>query len=354
MARFRQDRLTERERFEALLKRQPVDRVPFYMWALSFAAVTVGYPRIVTFTDPEKSFEALRRTHEMFDGWHYVYYSSGAFGVREFGGQAKMPTDAYSQSASPLSHVVKSEEDVWTLKLPDVKTAGAIPLLMEFAKLQERNGCPITFSSGSILKVVQGILGVETMCRWMLKKPHLVHRLCRLVADFQIALAKYWVDSFGCPERIIPLTAAPTESIISPDHFREFSLPYQKEVYERMSAMGIKHINTHLCGEQNLNLPYWAEIPMGDPGIISFGHEVDLETASNYFPDDIIAGNVEPSAIQTGTPEQVYELSRNCIEKGKKHRGGFALAPGCELPPMAPPYHVWMMRKAINDYGWYE
>jgi uroporphyrinogen decarboxylase len=354
MARFRQDQLTEKERFEALLKRQPLDRVPFYMWALSFAAVNVGYPRITTFTDPGKSFEALRRTHEMFDGWHYVYYSSGAFGVREFGGDAKMPTDAYSQSASPVSHVVESEGDVWELKLPDVKTAGMIPLVMEFAKLQEKNGWPITFSSGSILKVVQGIIRVETMCRWMVKKPHLVHRLCRLVADFQIALARYWVDSFDRPERIIPLTAAPTESIISPKLFREFSLPYQKEVYEKMLEMGIKHINTHLCGEQNLNLPYWAEIPMGDPGIVSFGHEVDLETASKYFPEDIIVGNVEPSAIQTGKPELVYALSRICIEKGKKHPGGFALAPGCELPPLAPPYNVWMMRKAINDFGWYE
>jgi len=118
--------------------------------------------------------------------------------------------------------------------------------------------------------------------------------------------------------------------------------------------MGVKHINTHICGEQNLNLPYWAEIPMGNPGIISIGHEVDLDTASKYFPDHIIVGNVEPALIQTGKPEEVYELSRICIEKGKKHPGGFALAPGCELPPMAPPYNVWMMRKAINDFGWYE
>jgi len=356
MARFRQDGLTEKERFEALLHRQPVDRVPFYMWEFSFAAVTVGYPKVTTFTDPPKSFEAFRRTHEMFDGWHYIYYTPGAIGVREFGGEAKLPTGEYSQAVSPLRPVVQSEEDAWRLELPDVKTAGMIPLVMEFAKLQERHGFPITFSSGSILKVVQALTGAETMCRWMMKKPKVLHRLCRLVADFHIAIAQFWVDSFDRPERIIPLTAAPTESnqMISPKQFREFSLPYQKEVYERILAMGIKHINTHICGDQNMNLPDWAEIPMGDPGILSFGHEVDLETASEYFPRHIIAGNVEPAVIQMGTPEQVYELSRISIEKGKKHPGGFALAPSCELPPLAPPYNVWMMRKAINDFGWYE
>ena len=167
MARFRQDGLTEKERFEALLHRQPVDRVPFYMWELSFAALTVGYPRVTTFTDPAKSFEAFRRTHEMFDGWHYIYYTPGAIGVREFGGEVKLPTDEYSQAVSPAKPVVRSEEDVWNLKLPDVKTAGMIPLAMEFAKLQERHGLPITFSSGSILKVVQNLTGAATMCRWI-------------------------------------------------------------------------------------------------------------------------------------------------------------------------------------------
>jgi uroporphyrinogen decarboxylase len=252
MARFRQDRLTEKERFEALLHRQPVDRVPFYMWEFSFAAATVGYSRATTFTDPVKSFEAFRRTHEMYDGWHYIYYSPGAIGVREFGGEAKLPTGEYAQAVSPIRPVVQSEEDALSLKVPDVKTAGMIPLVMEFAKLQESHGFPITFSFGKYSESRSALTGAETMCRWMIKKPQVVHRLCRLVADFHIAVAQHVIRSFDCPERIIPLTAAPTESnqMISPKHFREFSLPYQKEVYERILAMGVKHINTHICGEQ--------------------------------------------------------------------------------------------------------
>jgi uroporphyrinogen decarboxylase len=126
-----------------------------------------------------------------------------------------------------------------------------------------------------------------------------------------------------------------------------------KEVYDKLASLGVTHTYTHICGEQNLNLPYWSEIAMGDPGIVSFGHEVDLDTASHYFPNDIILGNVEPAVIQAGTPEQVYELSRICIEKGKKHLAGYILSPGCEMPAKAPPYNVYMMRKAIDDFGWY-
>jgi len=356
MTQFKQDRMTEKERFEALLNRQPVDRVPFFLWAFSFAAVNSGYPKVVFYADPEKSFEAVRHTYEMYDGWHWTYYTAGSLGAREFGTKVKLPTEEYSQSVSILDPVVKSEEDVDQLKVPDVKAAGMLHLVMEHARLQEKYGWPITFSSGSILGRVQAIMGVEKMCRWMRKKPELIHRICRLATDFLIAIAEYWVESFGCPERMIPLTSAPTESnqVISPKFFREFSLPYQKEVHEKILELGVKHIHVHVCGEQNLNLPYWTELPIGEPGILSFGHEVDLDRASEYFPNDIIVGNVEPAVIHIGKPEEIYELSRICIEKGKKHPGGYALSPGCELPPLAPPYNVWTMRKAINDFGWYE
>ena len=120
-----------------------------------------------------------------------------------------------------------------------------------------------------------------------------------------------------------------------------------------MLATGVKHIYMHICGEQNANLASWAQIPYGKPGIVGFGHEVDLETASKYFPEHIIMGNVEPAVIQNGTPEQIYKLSKICIEKGRKHPGGFMLAPGCEMPPMAPEENVCAMMQAVSDFGWY-
>jgi uroporphyrinogen decarboxylase len=355
MVQFRQDRMTEKERSEALFNRQPVDRVPFEMMAIAFAAAMVGYSKVDVYKDPEKSFWAQLRTQEMFGACERVSYRGESFGVREFGGDFKMPTSEYAMAPSLVRPGVQSEEDVWKLEVPNVKTDGALPRVMRFCKLQVEYGLPVFLPCGGILTTVGHITGVERMCRWMIKRPELVHRLCRIVTDFLGAIAEYWVDTFSL-ENMFASTGAPTEAnqIISPKQFGEFCLPYQKEIHEKLFTLGVKHIRTHICGEQNLNLPLWAQIPMGDPGIVSFGHEVDLDTASRYFPNDIIMGNVEPSIIQTGTPEEVYELSRICIEKGKKHPAGFILSPGCELPAKAPPYNVWMMRKAINDFGWYE
>jgi uroporphyrinogen decarboxylase len=82
---------------------------------------------------------------------------------------------------------------------------------------------------------------------------------------------------------------------------------------------------------------------------------MDLVKIMENFGDNcVVAGNVDPSVIQCGTTEQVYELTGQCIEKGKRAPGGYMLMPGCELPPKAPPYNVYMMKKAIDRFGSYE
>jgi len=354
LTQFRQDKMTEEKRWKALMNRQPIERVPIFLFAIGFSAHNVGYSLFSAYEEPEKSFRAQVWTNEMY-GAYSVYYPGSAFPAREFGGEVKMPESEYSMAVSLSRPAVQSEEDVWKLKVPEVKTAGGMPLFWRFAKMEERYGFPITISLGGTLTRVGYICGVERLCKWMLKKPELVHRLCRIETDFVLAVAKSAVDLFG-PERILAWDASPTESnqIISPKQFKEFVVPYQEETLEKVKAMGIKHFFIHICGEQNLNLPYWAQLPIGDPSIISIGHEIDIETAAKYFPNNIIMGNINPTIIQNGTPREVYEEARVCIEKGKKCPGGFILGPGCELPVMAPPYNVWMLRKAVNDFGWYK
>lgn len=189
----------------------------------------------------------------------------------------------------------------------------------------------------------------------MVKKPEVAHRLLRLATDHVIAVTQYWVDTFG--PNIFAFNSEPSAAnqIISPRQFKEFVLPYTQEFHENILVMGIKHIMCHICGEQNLNLPYWAQIPMGNPGVVTFGHEVDLTTAIKYFGNTcVIAGNIEPAVIQEGTHEQVYELCRIAIEKAKHAPRGFILMPGCGFPPKAPPYNLYTMVKAVNDLGWYD
>ena len=116
------------------------------------------------------------------------------------------------------------------------------------------------------------------------------------------------------------------------------------------------HIGHYLfCGELNLNMPYLAQLPMGDPGIASIPPEVDLTTAIKYLGDTcVIIGNIQPSLILTLAPHELYELCKQAVLKGKRAPRGYILMSGCEFPPMAPPYNLYIMLKAAQNFGPYD
>jgi len=348
--------MTEKERWEAMLRRKPVDRVPLFLASLGFSLRTAGHPVARAYDDPHTCFQAQVHTNDLFGATHCTRFMGGAFGAREFGGEVHMPHGEYAMAPSLCRPPIVSEQDVLALErnFPDVRNAGTIPLFMEFSRLQAAHGFPVTLYVGGVLTGVGYMCGVETMCRWMVKQPQLLHRVCRLFTRFVRDTLKLWVNTFG-PGSLLGWNVSPTESnqVISSKQFKEFALPYQQEIYEGAQALGVSHFYTHLCGEQQLNLPYWTRFSHGDPGIISIGPELDIQEAASHFPDQIILGNVNPTLIQFGTPQEVYAQARLCIEKGKECPSGFILAPGCEMPVLAPLENVRMLQRAVEDAGWY-
>jgi len=350
--------MTDKERVEALLRREKPDRVPIYAWNLGFSLVYAQHVVAEFYNNPEVSLAAQRKVCQDLGWVSFPHIGYGGFGGWEFGGEIEWPSGQFSQAPTITRRPVETPEDVMNLKMPEVGSSGMTPLQVELCKLasQERpdNEPYIVFFEGDTFLTASNICGIEKLAKWMIKKTEVAHRLLRLATDYLVARAQYFKDIFGT-EWVLPFSAEPTSAnqVIFPKQFEQFALPYLKETHEKILAMGFKTYFTHVCGEQNNNLPYWAQIPMGDPGLVSFGHEVELETAASYFPKDIIIGNLEPAIIQTGTPEQVYQATRRVVEQGKKLPTGFILAPGCELPPMVSLENVKAMNRAVEDYGWY-
>lgn len=349
------DRMTAAERVEALRKGTPLDRVPFLSFILGFCAKNVGFPVASIYSDPERSMDAQKRTREQYGYDSDPFYGYASYGACEFGGEVKLPDGEYEQAPAHTRFAVMKEQDVEKLGLPDVKAAGMLPLAMRFSKLQVEHAISPSLVTGGPFTIAGNICVVETLCRWLIKKPELAHRLLRLAVDHVVEVADLWIDTFG-RDRVDVQIWEPLASnqIISPRQFEKFVLPYQIELHQKLLSRGIRHILCHICGEQNQNLPYWKEVPMGEGAIISIGREVDIATAIDYFGDTcVIAGNIEPSMLQTGTAQQVYDLCREAIEKGRNAPKGFALMQGCEVPVNTPPYNLYVMRKAIDDYGSY-
>ncbi|MBI4180916.1 MAG: hypothetical protein HY528_03200 [Chloroflexi bacterium] len=352
--------MTNKERIEALFRRERPDRVPHWPFIVpNFAMIYMGGAIADKYTKPEWAYEAEKKTSQDLD---WVFAPSLSLLSRQdrdaFGGVRKLPTSQYSQDAFMVKFAVETPEEVMALEVPDVKaciTPEMTALSKRVIKEKLDNKAFVTFGALSVMNQAAGIAGYDKLCKWMLQKPEVAHRLIRLAADYQIATAQYVKDNFGV-ERIVPTgaNAAASNQLISPKQFEKFALPYLKEVHEKVLAMGFKHLCQHTCGDHNLNLPYWQQVPMGDPGIVYIPNEIDLETAAKYFPNDIIRGNLDATIVQCGTPDEIYEASRKVIEQGKSLSNGFIFAQACGIPPRASVENVKAMTRALNDFGWYD
>jgi len=352
--------MTDRERIEALISRRKPDRVPVWPGPCNGFAVTYNnLPLAAAYTDPEATYRSLRKT--CFDfGWLFLpWMAYASMGAWEFGGEVRMPSGEFDQAPVIIRHPVEEEEDVYNLKWPGPES-GFYPTARKFAELARRERLDnepwnSVISSGSAYGLACQLVGLEKFLKWLVRKPDVAHFLIRELSEWSLSSLEQKKERLGI-EGVLAMVGLPLASnqLIPPHRFEEFVLPDLKEGQARLRALGYRTTFAHICGEQNKNLPLLAGVDFGDPGIISIGPEIGLETAARYFPHHIICGNLDPALIQTGTPERVYEATKSIVERGKRLEGGFIFAPGCELPPRAPLENVRAMTKAVGDVGSYE
>lgn len=351
--------MTERERIEALLDRRTPDRVPIWPFVPNgFAVLYNGLSIVDAYTNPEGLYESLRKTARDF-GWVFVpRMVYAAMGAWEFGGEVRMPTGEYDQAPVVTRHPLDKDEDVYDLKWPG-PDSGFNPMVRRFGEIARRerldNEPFNTFiGAGMAYNTACQIVGLERFLKWLVKKPDLAHDLIDRVSEWSLASLPAQREALGIEGVLGGGGSAMTSNqLISAKAFREFALPDIKKGQANLRELGYKTTYAHICGEQNDNLPYWAEVDFGNPGIIGVGAEISLERAAECFPDDIILGNIDPAIIQTAGPQEVYEAVAKTIEAGKKIKGGYIFSPGCDLPPRAPVENVRMMTRAVNDFGWY-
>jgi uroporphyrinogen decarboxylase len=348
--------MTSRERLAAVSRGERPDRVPVASFSGGYCAEIVGYPIRSVYDDPVRSFWAQIWAQELlgYDGWPAFWYAS--YGAWEFGGEIKMPRSELEQAPTVREYPATTPEEVYALEIPDVQAAGYFPCCLEFAEIEKAVGLPITVPAWGPFTAAANVVGVDKLCRWMIREPDVVRALSTKIVTFAKNVIDCFTERFsGCELWGIGGCATSSNQIISPRQFEEFVLPYHREVYAHLAPSGIGSVFCHICGDQTANLPYWAQVPFGERGILSFGSEVDLAAAIDILGDShAVAGNVETRTIGEGTWRDVYERATLCLSQAKYARGGYILMAGCDVPPFSPPYNMYALKKAVMDHGFYD
>jgi uroporphyrinogen decarboxylase len=182
--------------------------------------------------------------------------------------------------------------------------------------------------------------------------PRLVHELGRIATDFNKAAIEEAV-ALGVDAIIVPGDLAGEETLlISPEHFREYILPYEEEMVDYAHQCGLSIIK-HTDGNAWLILDDFVEA-----GFDGF-HPVQpqcmdiAEVKQHLAGKACILGNIDcRNLLPFGTPEQVEQSVQDTIAAAAPG-GGYIISSSNSIHPACQTENYLAMVKAAHQYGRY-
>ena len=343
------DEMTPKSRLQAFLAGEPYDRIPCSAMLSEHAALVVG----ITVAEYHHSAElmanaqiAAYRTY----GHDGIAVGPGLAGVAEAAGS----TVVFPDYATPFvsEYVVKDTADLDRLDIPDGRTGGRFPILLEaLARMVDALGSevPVAATVAGAFSTASNLRGAERFMRDIARNPDFAHRLLEYALASTLPFVK---EAARLPVVFNVGDPVASGSLISPKVYRDFALPYQQRLIAEIVALSGRRPVLHICGNTSRN---WQLMADTGAGALSLDNVIDLAEAKAAVGDRIIiSGNVRPTeTMYMGTPDVVVDNVKECLRKAWDSPKGFILSIGCGLPIQTPPDNVHAFVNAARRYGRY-
>jgi MtaA/CmuA family methyltransferase len=239
-----------------------------------------------------------------------------------------------------LKLIVKTLEDVKNLRIPDVynseRTLDRIKGAEYFQKLL-RGTVPVSGWIEGPLAEACDLAGVNEMLINLMTDPNLSNLLmdkCMAIAkNFAKAQIEAGCDLIGIGDAIC--------SQIDRGSYDMYVKQKHTELIEYIHGCGAS-VKLHICGDTTHLLESLKDL---NADIIDLDWQVDLDKAKDILGINVvIGGNINPVLVQDKSEEEVYNLSKNLVDKYKNHK--YLLAAGCEITVLTPHQNLMAMRRA--------
>ncbi len=332
------------ERVVAAIKHEKPDRVPVIGVIITRALRELGYKPETTVYNPEKMAEAKIAAHENYGDDGIVAGTDLFLQAEALGATTEMREHVPIVVEWPL----KADKNALDQMKPfDINEDGRIPALLEEIRLlKQKYGDTVVIGPvvGGPVTTAAMLRGVEPLLMDMVLDPEWVHKLLRFLTDADIPLYKA-IGEAGA-HAIVQLEPISSNTILSPEQYEEYAMPYQQELFGVCNEMGMVGVN-HICADTAL---IWEKmVGVGAPAI-QIDFPIDMADCKERVGDKTtIMGNVDPiEYLLYGTPQEVYDKSVEVI-KQTANGSGFVLTPGCDLNPFTPAENIAAHIKAAHD-----
>jgi len=329
-----------RERLLAHLRGKPVDCLPQMPITMMFSADEIGVPYGKYATDCRLLVDGQIAVAEKYDFDYVSCISDPAREAADCGANIQYFDDqppAINETRARLA----DKSELAKLEIPDPTGDGRMHDRVRAAALfKERVGRERLIEGwieGPMAESAD-LRGINTLMLDFYDDPGFVRELFDFVLEMGTRFARAQVEA-GVDIMGIGDAAA---SLVGPQIYEEFVLPYEKKLVDALHDMGTM-VRLHICG----NIGRILE------GVGSLGCEmvdidwmVPMEKAREAMgPGQVLCGNIDPVAVlRGGTPESIAEAVAAC------HRAAgprFIVGAGCEVTRDTPPENL----AALRDYA---
>jgi len=325
------------ERILAKLAGSPTDSLPLMPITMMFAADQIGVPYGRYARDHRVLVEGQLATAERF-GFDYVSCISDPAREAADCGAAIHYFDNQPPAIDETNSLLGDKGVLAKLKVPNLLDEGRMHDRVQAAVLFRQKVGGRLLIEGWIEGPCAESADLRGINRLMLDfydDPQFVRDLMEFVLEMELRFAKAQVEA-GVDLIGVGDAAA---SLVGPQIYEEFVLPYEKRMVDGLQAMGTR-VRLHICGNTNRILA-----GMGSLGceIVDLDFMVPLAKAREAMgPQQVLLGNLDPvAALRNGAPQGITAAVAECHRQAGSR---YIVGAGCEVVRDTAAENVLAMR----------
>ena len=332
-----------KERLLTALRRGIPDRIPTFEWFID----NVVSQKLCSSIDPVDVTERLDLDAINVRADYTKNWKDGTTYVDEWGIERKLTGDVLPAAMSaPIPNIAAQGDYIF----PDPNAPHRFKTLERaLEKYGDQRGIVLNLRDG--FSDMRDLLGYENALVTLLTDKGHYAELLKRVVEYNVTLAALAVKRYGI--QIVATTddvATGRGPIIRPKVYAEMVLPHFKEVIQGYKSLGLIVIK-HSDGDIRPYLDGWLEAGIDCLDPIDPGGGLDMAEMKEKYGNRIcLKGNIDCTGnLCNGTPEQVAEEVRMCMEKGG--RAGLIVSSSNTIHRGVRPENYRAMLDAVRRFG---
>lgn len=344
------DQMTPNERLAGFFSGKEIDRLPAMPFVVSVAGKMAGMTHQEKRSCAKNQAEAQIVCYEKLghDGLTIEY---GLHGVGHACGSVW--NDPEDGVPAIVDHVLKSLDELGKLDLEMVRRQNDPWFQLNYEACEicmDRLGKEVgtSISTPGPFTAAASIYPVEKLLKATRREPERVHELLRFCTDaIKIVMEEFTKLGAG----IFLCDPIASGDIINKKNYREFVLPYTKELADYAHQLG-NTMGYHICGNTNSITEDMLE---SGCDMLSVDTKVDLGTAKEIAGSKVpIIGNVDPiDTMMLGTPEDVFENIKRNLRSCWDSPKGYIVSTGCDIPINGPLENIYAFMEGARKFARY-